>query len=168
MVEEWVEEWLFRGRPPSGPGSDMPRDYQVMIGWQAPATRDPSKLDRGVEGPYTPAQAEALGHSITSLVEGVNAAAIEDVAMLTSQLAQSVEYGRTVDVALKAAKAIADQVPGLELSMRAAGAQIAALEVERNGLADAIAARDAEIAGLTARIAEMDAAAIQPPQAEAV
>lgn len=160
MVEEWVEEWLFRGRPPSGPGSDMPRDYQVMIGWQAPSPRDPNKRDRGRDGPYTPAQAEALGHSITTLVEGVNAAAIEDVAMLTGQLALAVEHGRTVEEALQQ---MTQDRQSLSSRLDEALAQAAALEAERNRLtavaaeqADTIANRDAEIVALLARIADLE------------
>nr|WP_295470268.1 hypothetical protein [Mesorhizobium sp.] len=79
-MEEWIEEFLFRGRPPSGPGSDMPREFQVTVGQQVAnpfdATLPPS---RRTIGPLTPAQAAEAGWPIQRLVEGINAAALAEL-----------------------------------------------------------------------------------------
>lgn len=91
-MEEWIEEFLFRGRPPSGPGSDMPREFQVTIGQQVANPFDASlPPSRRTIGPLTPAQAAEAGWPIERLVEGINAAALAELDETKARLTRTEE-----------------------------------------------------------------------------
>lgn len=79
-MEEWIEEFLYRGRPPSGPGSELPSVFQVTIGQQvaSPFGDDQPPIRRTI-GPLTPEQAAAAGWSLTKIVKGLNTAALAEV-----------------------------------------------------------------------------------------
>ncbi|SMH42591.1 hypothetical protein [Mesorhizobium australicum] len=87
-MEEWIEEFLYRGRPPSGPGSEMPSEFQVTIGQQAPNPFDPAlPPSRRTIGPLTPTQAAEAGWPVERLVAGLNAAALRDLDAAKADLA---------------------------------------------------------------------------------
>lgn len=105
-MEEWIEEFLFRGRPPSGPGSEMPSEFQVTIGQQVANPFDASlPPSRRTIGPLTPTQAAEAGWPVDRLVADVNAAALaqldstraeldrarEELAAVTTELAALME-----------------------------------------------------------------------------
>lgn len=86
-MEQWIEEILFRGRPPSGPGSEEAPSFQVTVGQQVANPFDASQPPtRRLIGPMTPGQAEALGLSLSVLVDGINAEAINRVAELEAEV----------------------------------------------------------------------------------
>lgn len=79
-MDQWIEEFLFRGRPPSGPGSDMPVEYQVTIQQQVENPFDPSLAPtRRSIGPLTPAAAAELGWDLTTIIKGLNANALAEI-----------------------------------------------------------------------------------------
>lgn len=87
-MEQWIEEFLFRGRPPSGPGSEMPQTFHVMVGQQVPNAFDPNEPpQRRVVGPLTPEQALDMGLDLETLIEGINAEAINQISELESAIA---------------------------------------------------------------------------------
>lgn len=87
-VETWIEEFLFRGRPPSGPGSDAPVTFQVTIGRQVESALNPGEYERRTYGPLTPEQAatEPYGMDLSALVAGINVTALDRVAELEAAL----------------------------------------------------------------------------------
>ena len=86
-MEEWIEEFLFRGRPPSGPGADEPVTYHVVIGQQADSPLGEGEKVRKAVGPLTPAQSQAAGWPVTRLVEEVNTQALARIDVLTGEVA---------------------------------------------------------------------------------
>jgi hypothetical protein len=79
-MEQWIEEFLYRGRPPSGPGSEQLPVFHVMVGQQAPDPIYPEGPPvRRIIGPLTPEQAAAMGLTLPDLVAGINDDAIEEV-----------------------------------------------------------------------------------------
>ncbi len=87
-MEQWIESFLYRGRPPSGPGSELPCAFQVEIGQQVADPFDPSgPPSRRVTLPLTPEQAATAGFHLADLITGINADAIEENANLTNEIA---------------------------------------------------------------------------------
>lgn len=72
-MQQWIEEFLYRGRPSEGPGSETPPEFHVVIKRSAPNPFD-NKLPPISEtlGPLTPTQAEVLGWDLTKITESIN------------------------------------------------------------------------------------------------
>ena len=88
MVEEWIEEFLFRGRPPSGPDSDKAPTWHVVIGQQADSPLSPEEKVRKVVGPLSVAQAELAGWPLTRIVKDINTDAVKRIAELDVVVAE--------------------------------------------------------------------------------
>jgi hypothetical protein len=142
MMQQWFEEVTFRGRPPEGPGSDQSSEFHITIGRQGASVLNPGEYERKFLGPLTPAQAEAMGMDVATILADINTAALNDVASLTAQVDQ-----------------LAQEKADLSASAEAAA----------NGYAATLAAKDAEITDLKADIAALRAALIilQTPAAAA-
>lgn len=85
-MEEWIEEFLFRGRPPSGPDSDQTPTWHVVIGQQQDSPFAGREKDRNLAGPMSPEQAEALGWPLSRLLDGINAEAVRSLNELQAQV----------------------------------------------------------------------------------
>lgn len=84
-MEEWIEEFLYRGRPPSGPDSDKEPTFHVVIGRQADSPLNPGeKVRRTVV--MTPEQAEAAGWALASIVAEINAESIKQCDALKAKV----------------------------------------------------------------------------------
>lgn len=86
-MEVWIEEFLFRGRPPSGPGSDQPPAWHVVVGKQADSPLDPGNMVRKTFGPYSIEQAEAEGWPLPQVLAEINAEAVKRVNELEQAVA---------------------------------------------------------------------------------
>jgi len=72
-MEQWIEEVLFRGRPPSGLGSDQSPRLHVVIGMQADDPFTPGEKVRKTLGPMDMASAiEKFGYTPAKLVAEIN------------------------------------------------------------------------------------------------
>lgn len=101
-MEEWIEEFLYRGRPPSGPDSEKPVDFQVTIGRQAPSVLDPDgPPERRFIGPLTPTQAAEAGWPLEKIVKGLNKSALASLdearAIASEREAQIIALQKQVD-----------------------------------------------------------------------
>ncbi|SFV05960.1 hypothetical protein SAMN02799631_04327 [Methylobacterium sp. 174MFSha1.1] len=72
MNKPYLYEFLYRGRPE---GDSEPPAWHVVIGQmvQLPGAAAPQFVS---SGPLTPEQAEAAGHSLSAVLDGINAAAL--------------------------------------------------------------------------------------------
>lgn len=86
-MDLWFEEFTFRGRPPSGVGSDLPSEFHLIIGRQVTSALDPSRHERELVGPLTPDQAAGMGLPLETVLEAINEVAVQDVIDLTAQVA---------------------------------------------------------------------------------
>lgn len=87
-MESWIEEFLYRGRPPSGPDSDKVPTFHVVLGQQAPDPFDPDGPPaRRLTLPMTPEQAVQAHLLLPDLVAGINAQAVIAIGLLEMQLA---------------------------------------------------------------------------------
>ncbi len=79
-VVTWIEEFLYRGRPPSGPGSELDATYHIILkqSVESPFGPQEAPVQRTI-GPLTPEQSQAAGHPLASLIAGINAAAIQEM-----------------------------------------------------------------------------------------
>lgn len=68
--ELWVEEFVWRGRPP---GSAQPSGWHVVIGMISQDNGKPLYSD-----PLTPAQAEQAGFSLAEIIKGLNTDAMQE------------------------------------------------------------------------------------------
>lgn len=113
-IEYWVEEFLFRGVPPSGPGSERVSAYHVIIGSQAESALVPGQFERRISGALTPEQAqEQFGLSLADLVTGINAVAISNAMALTS-------YANTLEEKTEALESEVERLKQYEPKARAA------------------------------------------------
>lgn len=87
-MEEWIEEFLFRGRPPTGPGSDGPPTFHLVIGRQADSPFPGEAKQRQLLNPMTPEQADAAGWPLSKIIEGINTDAIAHGNALATALAE--------------------------------------------------------------------------------
>jgi hypothetical protein len=85
QIETWLEEFLYRGRPPSGPGSELAPDFHVILGRQAPDPLNPGSMRRELSLPLTPAQAAALGFVLPELISTINSAGLDRVRALEAE-----------------------------------------------------------------------------------
>lgn len=85
MSETWIEEVLFRGRPPSGPGSEESPRFHVVFGVQ---TINPisETLDRSLVGPVDAAVAESYGYTPLGIVGQINLEAFKRIAELEQKI----------------------------------------------------------------------------------
>jgi hypothetical protein len=104
MMEDWIEEFLYRGRPPTGPDSDTPPAFHVIIGQQVDSPFGDGEKQRRMLGPMTLAKAADLGHNLTGIVEGINEAAISRIDELEEQLAAETQRADTAEAALAASE----------------------------------------------------------------
>lgn len=86
-MEQWIEEFCFRGRPLNGPGSEMPTEFCVIVARRYPHPVKAGEYFTDVLPPMTPAQAEAEGLTLSDLVADINAQAIDQVADYGAALA---------------------------------------------------------------------------------
>lgn len=89
-MDIWIEEFLFRGVPPSGPGSDRTPAWHLIVQKQFPNPANPD--GNPIRSPdfaeiMTPLQAEAIGLRLADIVAGINAEAIDRVAALEAEIA---------------------------------------------------------------------------------
>lgn len=107
-MDEWIEEFLFRGRPPSGPGSEMPIEFQVTLGQQVTNPFDASlPPSRRLIGPLTPAQAAEAGWPVERLFAGIDAAALVALDEALAELATARTEIGAKDAELEAMRAAA-------------------------------------------------------------
>lgn len=85
-MEFWIEEWLFRGRPPSGPDSEKLPSCQIIIGKQVDDPFNPGKLLRQLSNPISPDQLPEYGFSAEDLITSFNLEALKTIAQLQSEL----------------------------------------------------------------------------------
>lgn len=81
-MDIWLEEFLFRGRPPIGPGSELPSEFHIMIGQQAPSAFNQEEFERRLMGPLTPEEVAALGLSLPDILEQIDTAALNELLLL--------------------------------------------------------------------------------------
>lgn len=86
MTEQWIEEILFRGRPPSGPSSEEPGSFHVVIGLQADDPLSPGEKTRKLLGPMSLSTAEELGYTFEDILHGINTDVIKRVSELEAQV----------------------------------------------------------------------------------
>ena len=127
MVEEWLEDFLFRGRPPSGAGAEGAPAWHVIIGQQVDSGFNDGEKSRRLIGPLTIVQAEAAGWPLARVINGVNDVAAKRVTELEAVIA-----ARDIDVA---------ELQG----------KVAALQYQLDASVVKIADRDAQIEELRAR-----------------
>lgn len=148
-MEQWIDEFLFRGRPPSGPGSDVPPTFHAVVGQQTPDPFGGDTPSRRLIGPLTPGEAEAMGLSLDALCDAVNGASIDHIDALQKQIAALEDEREQLHEALAqeraAAVAAADQVAARDRLLATRGAQIDALKedaatvtAERNVLTEIV------------------------------
>lgn len=120
-METWIEEFLFRGRPPSGPGSEMPVTFQVIVGRQIESGLTPGKFERELVGPLTPEQAAAAPYNLDlgALVAGINAAAVGEAMALGAAIGQAADLQEQLEAAEGEAAALRQRVAALEASVGA-------------------------------------------------
>lgn len=87
-VQTWIEEFLFRGRPPEGPGADQPSTFHVIVAQRETSEISPSGYTDPVLRTVTPEVAlSKYNLDLTTLVTGINSVAIDRVAELEGQVA---------------------------------------------------------------------------------
>ena len=87
-MEEWIEEVVYRGRPPSGEGSDLSPGWHVIIGQQVDSPFENGVKQRRLLGPLTIAQALEMGYTLPSVLETLNTSAINEIAELKVELTE--------------------------------------------------------------------------------
>ncbi len=107
MSEPYLYEFLYRGRPTGDP---QPPAWHVVIGQHVmpPGAAEAQFVSSGA---LTPAQAEAAGFPLPSILDGIAAAAIaeRDAAVADAEAAR-----RERDVALAERDALVDQIKALQ------------------------------------------------------
>jgi hypothetical protein len=87
-MEYWLEEFTYRGRPPSGEGSESPPEYHVRIGFQQPDPFNPDgSMKRSISDALTPARAEAAGWPLSMVVKAINAETLKALDAATTEVA---------------------------------------------------------------------------------
>lgn len=104
-MEEWIEEFLYRGRPPSGPDSDKAPAFHVVIGQQVDSPFGDGTKQRRTVGPMSLEAAEAAGRTFDEIVEAMNGDAIKHCAAMDAKVAELETELATV----KQAQAVAEE-----------------------------------------------------------
>lgn len=76
-MEQWIEEFLFRGRPASGPGSEVEPTFSVTVGFRMTHPVSGELMPPSFQQ-VTPEKAQAMGLALTDLVANINAASIQE------------------------------------------------------------------------------------------
>ena len=87
-MEQWIEEFLYRGRPPSGSDSDKTPAFHVVIGSQAESPLDPAEKVRKFSSPMSLEAAEQAGWTFEAIVAGMNTEAIKQCAAHEVKIAE--------------------------------------------------------------------------------
>lgn len=87
-MEEWIEEFMYRGRPPSGSDSDKVPTFHVVIGQQVESPFDVTQKQRRTLGPMSLEAAEQAGWTFEAIVTGMNADAIKQCAAHEAKIAE--------------------------------------------------------------------------------
>lgn len=111
-MEQWIEEVLFRGRPPSGEDSEKPPRFHVIFGVQETNPLTGEKV-RSFVGPVDAATAASYGYTPQGLVEAINLQAFNQITDMEAQIA-ALEEER---------QALATRVEALEKSAAAPDAE---------------------------------------------
>ena len=88
MMEEWIEEFLYRGRPPSGPDSNKEPAFHVVIGTQAESPLDPTEKVRKFSPPLSLQAAEDKGWTFSEIIANLNLNLIKRVSELEAVVAE--------------------------------------------------------------------------------
>lgn len=88
-MEEWIEEFLYRGRPPTGPDSDKAPAFHVVIGQQVDSPFDATQKQRRTIGPMSLEAAEQAGWAFEEIIAEMNADAIKQCETLQEKLAEA-------------------------------------------------------------------------------
>lgn len=138
-IETWIEEFLYRGRPATGVGSELESTFQITVMKRAP---DPFGDGKPVTKAMvlTAAQAEAEGFALSSLVAGVNADALKSVDEARAER----------DRALEAKDAAKGRAEAAERRAAAAETQAAALASELQATRDMAARLEADLSAAQA------------------
>lgn len=151
-METWIEEWLFRGRPPSGADSDKSPRYHIVIGKQAPDPFNPDQMVRQLSAPILSEQLEEFGFSRAALIDQFNIDALDRIAELDDQVAAKDVEMET----LRERTAITEAALGAaELDVSQKAAQIAELEVQVSDLSASAAQIEAMEKHIAAAEAEL-------------
>lgn len=81
----WIEEFLFRGRPSIGPGSESSAAYHVVLHKRTVSAFDDTKFTDEVMM-LTPDKAESAGWSLATILNGINAEAVSEVSVLRARV----------------------------------------------------------------------------------
>lgn len=86
-TETWIEEVLFRGRPPSGPGSEQSPRFHVVFGVQSENPIS-GELNRNLVGPIDAKTAEGYGYTPLGIVQQINIELAKRVSELEARVAE--------------------------------------------------------------------------------
>lgn len=87
MVEQWIEEVLFRGRPPSGTDSEKPPRFHVVFGVQDDDPLTPEQKVRRTIGPVDATRAAEMGYTPMGLVAEINLQAFQQIETMEADVA---------------------------------------------------------------------------------
>jgi hypothetical protein len=90
-MDQWIEEVLFRGRPPSGPDSEKSPKLHVVFGMQTEDPFSPGEKIRRTVGPMDMETAKKHGYTPALLVEQINLSAFDRIQELEAQVAEQDE-----------------------------------------------------------------------------
>lgn len=76
-MEQWIEEFLFRGRPASGPGSETEPTFSVTVGFRMTHPVSGELMPPSFQQ-VTPEKAQAMGLTLSGLVADINEASIQE------------------------------------------------------------------------------------------
>lgn len=137
-MEQWIEEFLYRGRPPSGPDSAKAPAFHVVIGQQVDSPFEADVKQRRMAGPMSLEVAEAAGWTFDEIIAAMNGDAIKHCAAMDAKAAEleaELAAAKQAQAVAEAAVAARDQVLGehngqlaaLSKEMMAQAAEIARL-----------------------------------------
>lgn len=162
-MQQWVEEFLYRGRPP---GSTEPPAYHVIVGQQVADPFDSSRVTQRFLGPMTPEAVQAMGLPVSALIAGINDGTLAQVDNLTAMLAERTqelsEATEQRDAAVKAASQLTAERNQLQTQSEEQQVEVAKLRGE-------VATQKGTISALQAQIAAMQSASsalVETPLAE--
>lgn len=87
-MEQWIEGFVYRGRPPSGPGSDLEPAWHAEIGEQSDHPAGDGRKTREPIQTLNMAQAEAAGWGLPEALQAINAEMIKYANELEAKVAE--------------------------------------------------------------------------------
>jgi len=131
MKEQWLEEFIYRGRPPSGPDAWKPPTWHVQIGIQDDHPFVPQTKVRELSGPMTPEQAAVAGWDLPAVIAEINGQAIARANEMTAKAAELEKNHNLLQVDHRNTTNERDT---LKADFATLKERTAAIEAERDGL----------------------------------